>query len=868
MEKTKSVAWDHQSHHLSAIEAYEQYQWSVLPLNAKKEPFFSWKKYQTQRPSSEEITQWERQYGVSSYAVITGAVSGLVILDFDGEQGRQTLEKLGLTPHVKTGSNGRHCYFFHPGWYVPTLNSKSKEELGRRWPGLDIRADGGYAAFCGSNTKGSYEWLRDPEPDSLDLLPEALRDFLGLLHAPTTNNQNWTLPTGDVLVDRALQKIGMGMGRNDAGYWLASQLRDNKFTKTEAESLMLDYQRRTPSTNTKGQMEAYTDQDALKTLRSAYSGFSRDAWSGTPRSNEQYQDYRPSPPPASNGNGHQETPTSFNLTDLGNAERFASRYTDTVRWCETWNTWIIFNGKFWETDRSGRVDQMAKATVRAIYHEVANEPDKQARDALVKHAKASESNRAIRAMLDRAKSELPATPEEFNRHLYLLNCNNGTLDLQTGELHPHSSGDMLTRCLKINYNPLAPYTKWEAFIASIFANNADLITFIQQALGMSLAGDMSEQCLFICHGNGSNGKTTMLEIVRIILASYALAANIETFQVRKGERINNDVAELYGARFVTAEENTLGSRLNEAFIKKATGKQPLRARRLHENEFEFMPEFTIWFAVNHKPVVKDTSKGMWRRVHFIPFNVTFEGDKINKHLGDELLAEEAEGILAWLVSGCHAWIKQGHLVPPTDVVEATKAYQDEMDIIGRYLDARCEKDEKAEVGATELYADYKRWCDETGEHWEKQKVFGDRLTEQGYTRTRVGKAKVTVYHGLRLLPPENTPGGHGGHDGHDSSRSPTRVSDASPKSVNNPVPSCPPCPPTDETESHEPVEKTLARVEAHLKQRGLKEVLWRVTAPYSFVSIAEYLQKLRACLISPNPSLQYDANEEVQRQFS
>ncbi len=438
--------------------------------------------------------------------------------------------------------------------------------------------------------------------------------------------------------------------------------------------------------------------------------------------------------------------TTYNLTDLGNAERFAEKYQDKVRWCGIWNTWMVFNGKAWEPDRTGYVDYLAKVVVRGIYNEAAAEPDDAKRKQLVKHASASESNRAVRAMLDRAKSELPVIPADFNKHLYLLNCNNGTLDLRIGELRDHSPHDMLTRCLKTDYDPLAVCPKWEEFIQSIFADDAALIQFMKEALGMSLCGDTSEQCLFICHGSGSNGKTTMLETVRIIMEDYGLAANIETFSMRKNQGIGNDVAELYGARLVTASENTMGSRLNEAFIKKATGKEPLRARRLHENEFQFMPEFSIWFAVNHKPVVKDTSKGMWRRVHFIPFTVTIEGDKLDKHLGEKLLGE-SEGILAWLVQGCMAWYEKGHLVAPETVVKATKAYRSEMDTIANFIEEKCDK--SGEVGATKLYQAYKAWCDENGERYEKQTGFGLQLTERGYEKEK--RRDIIVYKGLSLI---------------------------------------------------------------------------------------------------------------------
>lgn len=475
-----------------------------------------------------------------------------------------------------------------------------------------------------------------------------------------------------------------------------------------------------------------------------------------------------------------DQPDTYNLTDLGNAERFATKYRDKVRWCGIWNTWMVFNGKAWEPDRTGYVDYLAKVVVRAIYNEAAN-PVLSQEDSkrIAKHASASESNRAVRAMLDRAKSELPTIPAEFNKHLYLLNCNNGTLDLRTGELRPHSPYDMLTRCLKTDYNPLANCPKWEEFIQGIFANDQALIQFMKESLGMSLCGDTSEQCLFICHGSGSNGKTTMLETVRIIMEDYGFAANIETFSMRKNQGIGNDVAELYGARLVTASENALGSRLNEAFIKKATGKEPLRARRLHENEFQFMPEFSIWFAVNHKPVVKDTSKGMWRRVHFIPFTVTIEGDKLDKHLGEKLL-DESEGILAWLVQGHIDWYKRGHLVAPDVVKEATQSYRAEMDTVAHFLKDECILEEGKRVGVSQLNERYEAWCKRNGERFEA-KDLKNSLKERGFQSKR-GTGGVWVWPNIGLIDSDGSDGSDG------KSKVSPRSENTSQKTQNSPSP--------------------------------------------------------------------------------
>ena len=157
--------WTDQAPHQIALDALQQFQWSVFPLDEEKKPpktgdthpdgqpkRLGWKRLQTRRASPKEVLYWQKTYTPSAWGVITGAISNLVLLDFDGEAGQETRERLGLTsPHVQTGSGGHHVYFLHPGWMVPTLNSKSSVELGKRWPGLDIRADGGYAAFCGQN---------------------------------------------------------------------------------------------------------------------------------------------------------------------------------------------------------------------------------------------------------------------------------------------------------------------------------------------------------------------------------------------------------------------------------------------------------------------------------------------------------------------------------------------------------------------------------------------------------------------------------------------------------------------------------------------------------------------------------------------
>ncbi|GIU80896.1 MAG: hypothetical protein KatS3mg005_4134 [Bryobacteraceae bacterium] len=254
--------------------------WSLIPVREDKRPALkSWSEFQKHPATLEQLEQWARMPQVTAWAVVTGQVSRLVILDFDGEQGLATLKRLNLAPHLRTGSGGAHVYFQHPGWRVPTLNSKTSKKLRAEWPGLDIRADGGYAVFWGRNKSGAYRWQRKAELEPLDKLPSALRQLLSLWNPPAAPKAAATpeASTGELsvrLLDMALARARSD-GRNNAGFWYACQLRDNGVPEQLARGLMERYAASVPSTNTKGQAERYTVQEALASLAEAYAAPAR-----------------------------------------------------------------------------------------------------------------------------------------------------------------------------------------------------------------------------------------------------------------------------------------------------------------------------------------------------------------------------------------------------------------------------------------------------------------------------------------------------------------------------------------------------------------------------------------------------------------
>jgi hypothetical protein len=252
-----------------------------------KSPCVAWKVFQTKRPTVEQLREWEKKFRPARWGLVTGRLSGRVVIDFDGDEGRDWMQKWGIKPHLRTGSGGFHCHLLHPGWRVPTLNAKSAK-LSWPWLGVDIRGDGGFAVVLGRNGNGPYVQLRELDPEPFDVLPAEVRAFLqqagsprgvpkriATRSLPIDPNENAADPNG--LVRKALE-IAHRDGRNNAGFWLACQLRDNGYEIGAAESAMRSYLSRVPSTNTKGLREPYTEREMLASLSQAYSRSAREPW--------------------------------------------------------------------------------------------------------------------------------------------------------------------------------------------------------------------------------------------------------------------------------------------------------------------------------------------------------------------------------------------------------------------------------------------------------------------------------------------------------------------------------------------------------------------------------------------------------------
>ena len=448
-----------------------------------------------------------------------------------------------------------------------------------------------------------------------------------------------------------------------------------------------------------------------------------------------------------NGRGTTQPAGGYNLTDLGNARRLVHRHGRNLRYCWLWRKWLVWDGKRWVKDDTGEVYRLAKETVSSIYQEAAAAPNDEARKELGKHATRSEAGARIKEMVDLARSDVPVMPDELDASPDLLNTESGTIDLRTGELREHRREDLITKIAPTTYRPDAAAPTWEAFLERVLPGE-DLRAFVQRAVGYSATGDTSEQCMFINHGGGANGKSTFQEAIAAALGDYAMRAPTEMLLAKRSDGVPNDVARLKGARFVSASETEEGRRLAESRIKDLTGQDTITARFMKAEWFDFAPTHKLWLSTNHKPEIRGTDAAIWRRIRLVPWTVTIPPTEQDKKL-PITLRHELAGILVWIVRGCVEWRREG-LQAPDEVRKATGEYRVEMDVLAGFLAECCELGANHWEYAKDLYDSYKRWCDENGERSEPQRKFGGRLGERGFQRDRGGSRGAGIWRGVRL----------------------------------------------------------------------------------------------------------------------
>ncbi|HCS51755.1 phage/plasmid primase, P4 family [Rubinisphaera sp.] len=425
----------------------------------------------------------------------------------------------------------------------------------------------------------------------------------------------------------------------------------------------------------------------------------------------------------------EETFSIEEATDRANAELLIQLHGENILYCFPWKSWLIWDNQRWKRDETGQVIKMAYSVSDVLFkraHDIADDIEKKS---CLSHAQRAANARGLESLLKLAQCLVPVTVSELNQDAWLLNCQNGTVDLRTGSIRPHSRDDYQTVICPTVYDPESPSMVWDSFLESTFANHGDVIPFLQRLFGSALVGLVRDHILPVFWGSGANGKSTLLNSILDTLGTdYAMQANPEMLMDSDTERHPTERADLFGKRFISAVETEANKRLKESFVKGLTGGDKIRARFLYKDFFEFDPSHTIVLCSNHKPKVYGDDYGIWRRLRLVPFVETFKGSQADDRLSEKL-RNEASGILAWMVQGCLDWQSQG-LNEPETVLKATEDYKSESDVVGQFIESECLLGDHYNMKFADFYSEFEEWAEQNGENLPSKTKIGRILNER------------------------------------------------------------------------------------------------------------------------------------------
>lgn len=439
-------------------------------------------------------------------------------------------------------------------------------------------------------------------------------------------------------------------------------------------------------------------------------------------------------------------------TDLAGAHLLAEHHGDNVRYSPEIG-WLNWDGRRFRPDTKGtevslRVQDIGRRLelgAAELYRKAARAADEAAQERLRKRAEAlhawargAQSAAAIRRIMELGQTLVSIRTDALDGDPWLLNCENGTVDLRTGELRAHRRSDFITKLAPVSFDPVAECPRWADFVDQILPD-PEVRGFVQRYLGYSLTGSTREQCFVIALGPGANGKSVLAETVRSLLGDYTRDCPTDTIMhTGSGRGTENDVARLRGARFATAKETEEDKRIDEARVKQLTGEDTVTARFLFREHFEFVPTFKLWLYCNHRPRIVGTDDGIWRRVMLVPFGVIIPKSRRDPELKAKLLLE-SPGILAWLVRGCVEWLSSG-LSAPAAVTAGTAEWRSQSDEVRAFVDDCCHIATYASVKPDPLFARYTQWSQAQGNKAPLgQKLFRSRLEGLGFAQKRTGE---------------------------------------------------------------------------------------------------------------------------------
>ena len=462
------------------------------------------------------------------------------------------------------------------------------------------------------------------------------------------------------------------------------------------------------------------------------------------------QDYRENTIMAAiNSVNKHKSINEFTLTDTGNAHFFVKKYAEEIRYNVDNNMWMIYNGNYWQMDIYNNIKNYAELVIEEMKYKARAIEDADIAKAAQKNVRRALSTGGKQALLTESEhlDGIPITNGELDKQIYLFNTNSGIIDLERKKKMPHDASLMISKIAPYEVSYEKPKL-WLKFLNEIFEDDQDVIDYIQRVMGYAMTADMSERCMFVLIGDGMNGKSVFLDVMRNIFGSYATTSNINILLDKKSQNQANmgDVARLNGMRCVITNEAELTDKLKESAIKTITsGNDNITARFLYGKEFEFTPISKIFMSSNYKPRIMGTDLGIWSRIKMIMFHRTFDENTQDKHLKDKLMTEASE-ILGWAIAGNVEWQKQG-LNEPEKFKSAKREYRSEMDIVQKWVDENCVIDENAREKAMDLFDNFSIYAQRNKEYQLTNTMFGRNLSKKFEKRKYLG---ATYYLGLRV----------------------------------------------------------------------------------------------------------------------
>jgi putative DNA primase/helicase len=773
---------------------------SVIPiaLDGSKVPTIKWKRFETSRPTEVEANSWFRHHEPPGIAVITGKISGnLEAIDFDKraaeiypkwsqlvmEEAPGLLSR--LTIH-KTPRPGCHVIYRCPGALIPG-NTKLAQMPGTdpktnkptRFSLIESSGENGYIIVPGSpvdvhETKRPYEHHSGPPLANASEITPQEREILWRCALALNECVEEAAPKKGAKGKASADRPGDDFNARGPDW---SQILDG--WELVHQKGAVRYWRR-PGKEGKGWSATTGHCTSTATGHELFAVFSQNAdpFPG-PNGSRQCSTHskfgayalihhggdheKAARALAAEGYGKQKEQARggadeqgadpIHLSDMGNAVRVVAKFGPALRYCYLWKKWLAWDQRHWSEDDTGRVERAAKNTVRNIYLEAGQCNDEKQRAALAKHAFKSEARDRVAAMIALAQSEpgIAILPDEMDKDPWLLNVANGTLDLQSGKLREFRRQDLITKLCPTPFDEDACCRLWLQTLQEIFQDDKEIIAYFKRLCGYALTGSTREQILPIFWGKGANGKTTIINAIMEVLGEdYAIKASRDLFMAKKADSHPAQIARLFGKRLVVVVESHQGARLDEGLVKELTGSDPLTARRMREDWWQFWPTHKCALVTNHRPHIRGSDDGIWRRPRLIPFTRQFKDDQDDKTLPDKLKAEYP-GILAWMLAGCLDWLRHG-IQTPAGVINATKIYREEEDLIGNFIAQRCIIGPGNEEESTALYQAFKHYCEANGEHCPSQMVFGNSLTERGFEKGRSPANDRIIRKGIKLDP--------------------------------------------------------------------------------------------------------------------